>query len=426
MNVTPSPANTLSLTDPGDDTQRRYRYQAFYAALISLELLIEDTEFEEVFCEHHEDTLIKKKNGKFVGIQVKTRQPGRDPFKADEEQIINSLCRFVEQDIQFPDCFEKFIIATNYTFWNEEKENSRNLYYLISLAQEACINSSATLRKGLSNCVNQIKKCLEKRGNKGIDQESILDVLQRIELEEELPKFDDIESRLAKQIPDFFTEAGETGYDDLLYAARGLINRMFEAGSLQHVSGRTMYFSLFSNHKQMKTASIIDGKRISKTVVEQVLKERIHSNVLFSTRNHIPIEELPKGFRKTELKMAAGKVSANNIRNAKDYKYSTETLLNRWIHKYGTSKASRQFDQLKLIISSECQEVYDQKYSIEKPFGHEMLIDVRERIRNRITKEPDLFFRCTYEHLLGVVGILTEMCEVWWSEEFDIPSETMP
>ncbi len=419
---TSSPENTVSETDKGDDVQRRFRYQAFFASLILLELLKEDTEFDEVFCEHHEDTLVKKRDGTFIGIQVKTRLSGREPFKADEEQILNSLYRFVEQELQFPGLFVKFIIATNYTFWAEEKENSRNLRYLISLAKEACINKTSRLNRGLTNCINHISERLEKNGRMGIDRHLILDVLQRVELEENLPKFDDLESRLAFQISNIY-DTGEAGLDDLLFAAKGLINRAFEASSLQHVSARSMYFSLFSNPKKMMTDAIIDGKRLRVVDVEQVLKERIASHGSLATRNVIPVEDLPTGIRKMELKMAAGKVSAVNILGAKDQKYSSERLLLEWIHKYGSSNTTKRFDRLKLIIGNECREIYDQKYSKENPFGHDMLIEVRKQLRTRITSDPELFFGCKYEHLLGIVGILTEMCEVWWSEEFEIPPE---
>ncbi len=124
--------------------------------------------------------------------------------------------------------------------------------------------------------------------------------------------------------------------------------------------------------------------------------------------------------------MAAGDVSAQNIRAAKDHKHSAEALLIEWRYKHGASDANRKFDQLKLIVGNECREVYDQVFSEDDSFGQKMLIEIRNRLRNRITREPNLFFGCTYEHLLGIAGILTEMCEVWWSQEFEIPSEVSP
>ena len=59
-----SPNQEISTSDPGDDVQRRFRYQAAYAAFLSLQLLNEDSEFQEIYCEQREDALIRKKNEK--------------------------------------------------------------------------------------------------------------------------------------------------------------------------------------------------------------------------------------------------------------------------------------------------------------------------------------------------------------------------
>lgn len=65
------PDEVIDRTDPGDDMQRRLRYQATRAVMLSLSLLDDDAETEEIFCEHHEDLLIKKKGNRFIGEQVK-------------------------------------------------------------------------------------------------------------------------------------------------------------------------------------------------------------------------------------------------------------------------------------------------------------------------------------------------------------------
>lgn len=80
MSINPdvTPANTLDTKDPGDDVQRRFRYQAAYAAILSLALLDENSEFEEVFCEH----------------------------------LTHALKRFVEQTLEFPHHYSRFVLAT--------------------------------------------------------------------------------------------------------------------------------------------------------------------------------------------------------------------------------------------------------------------------------------------------------------------------
>ena len=85
--------------------------------------------------------------------------------------------------------------------------------------------------------------------------------------------------------------------------------------------------------------------------------------------------------------------------------------------------ADERYQHLKVIVGNECQEAYDLVQREDSPFGQDMLQDVRERIRARHANEPDSFLGCKYEHLLGVVGILTELCDVWWSEPFEVPHD---
>lgn len=422
-NVRIRPDNTLSATDPGDDTLRRYRYQAVYAAIISLDLFDEESEFEEIFCEQHEDILVKKKDGTFIGIQVKTRAPGRELFKSNDESVIRSLKRFVELSIEYPNHFSHFVLATNYAFWSEKK-NSSNLRHLLRLAKKAVETSSKQLTRPLPGYIKKLIKKIDLDPNVSVTSDMILNVLSQVELQDDLPKFDDVESRLAMhQIPSFY-DVGEAGYDDLLRAAKALINRMFEAAALQHVSAKQMYFALCLNPTEAQTDAIIDGKRIRKQNVEDILTESLFEHTLLSTKNKIEVADLPLGITKLALKMAAGKVSARNIRRIIDFKYSAENLINSWIYKYSPRKANRYYEQLMLIVGNECEEVYDLVQTEHKPFGKEMLNEVRQRLRRRLANDPHLFFGCEYEHLLGIVAILTEQCEVWWSEEFTIPGDT--
>jgi hypothetical protein len=80
----------LSMMDPGDDMQRRLRYQASYGALLCLDLLA-DEEIVEIFCEHHEDFLVKKSVGQYVGVQVKTRLPEDGEEESVEIEEISGI-----------------------------------------------------------------------------------------------------------------------------------------------------------------------------------------------------------------------------------------------------------------------------------------------------------------------------------------------
>ena len=416
-----SPENTLAKNDPGDDVQKRFRYQAGYAALISLSLLDVPQEYEEIFCEHHEDTLIRKSGNKFIGVQVKTRESGREPFKSDDTQILNTIKRFVEHNINFPGYFEKFVIATDYSFWADNKNRTTNLYKMIEVAEEARQDSQIRMHRELKRYVKKICDMINSENSINITatEKDVLDVLCMIELQEDLPKFNDLELRIAKSIQDHY-DIGNAEFSDLLSAAKDLINQIQEASSLTHISTKKAYFSLCDNPQQELVDEIITGKRISKTIVETILSKNLSSKTILKSIKDNPISELPKGMNILEFKMARGNISVENINMMKDQKYSTEYLLAQWLSKYNSKKAENQFTHIQSIVKNECLEAYDMLDIKSQPNGTKMLIEVRKRLRERYSNAANLFFDCQYEHLLGIAGILTEMCDIWWSEKFDI------
>jgi hypothetical protein len=79
------PDETVDRSDPGDDVLRRFRYQAGRAALLALLTLDDTSGVVEVFCEHHEDVLLRRVDGRFDAEQVKTRADGTSPFKSGDE-----------------------------------------------------------------------------------------------------------------------------------------------------------------------------------------------------------------------------------------------------------------------------------------------------------------------------------------------------
>jgi hypothetical protein len=252
--------------------------------------------------------------------------------------------------------------------------------------------------------------------------EAIISVVSEIEIDDSLPKFEDVKFRLCQLIPEFYPDGRDARYDNLLNSAKELINATLQAGSLDNTSALQIYFAYCENPKQELELSIINGKRITKPHIQNVLSHNISSQVLLQTRNSTFIEGLPKDTNIVDLKMAQGGVSYKNIQLTKDHKYSFEHLLDTWLYKYGSNKANEHFDHLKVIILNECTEVFDNTYKKDEPFGQSMLKEIRGRLRDRLEKEKHLFFDCEYEHLLGMTGILTEMCEVWWSDRFDIES----
>lgn len=109
-----TPDATLPSGDPGDETGRRFRYQWTYAAVLSCMLLDETCDVAEVFCEHHEDVLLKHTDASFTGIQVKTRQSDQDVWKTGDPAVKASWARFSRLESDYPGRFRAFRFLTNH------------------------------------------------------------------------------------------------------------------------------------------------------------------------------------------------------------------------------------------------------------------------------------------------------------------------
>jgi hypothetical protein len=281
MNRPITPESVLSNDDPGDDTQRRFRYQATYAAIISLSLLEENSNTDCLFCEHHEDVLIKQKDGTFVGIQIKTRLDSKSPYKAGDEPVINSLKRFIKLDSQFPGCFSQYVIAANNGFW-QEQETRNNLPYLLKLAK-AAIDDGITPHECLLTFVKKLS--FENEDIKLFNADgTVSDVASRvlrkvITQEEDLPKLEyperDLIEELAK-LPDM----SQRGYDGLKKLAEALVNEMFRAASLANNSSQPLYFYLLNDSAEQKTKAIIQGKRITREKILKIIQEHSSTQIL--------------------------------------------------------------------------------------------------------------------------------------------------
>lgn len=193
------PPDGLPSEDPGADTQRRFRYQAAYAALRLLELLRDETGLEELICEQFEDILLKHGERNFTGIQVKTRATGRMPFKATDPAMIHSLARFIDHEQRCPNCFSGFVIATNCGFWNVDR-TAGNLEYLLGLAAEATepLSPHGHLTKFAKRLCPPARDCRVAKSDPPA-LETVLAVLRKTKLEVGA-SLEGIESELVKQI----------------------------------------------------------------------------------------------------------------------------------------------------------------------------------------------------------------------------------
>jgi hypothetical protein len=108
------PSNAVAVGDPGDDIARRYQYQWAYAAILSCTLLDDTEDVAELFCEHHEDILLKHTDGTFTGLQLKTRNSDQRIWSTTDEDLWKSFAKFAGLEAAYPGQFRRFCFLTNH------------------------------------------------------------------------------------------------------------------------------------------------------------------------------------------------------------------------------------------------------------------------------------------------------------------------
>ncbi len=406
------PDTTLAKGDPGDETLRRYDFQKAYAAIVALELLKKDTKTIEVFCEQFEDVLVKLENGKFVGIQVKTKDLNLGAFSSGDEPIVKSLTRFVELELSFPGYFERYTIATN-TGFSEKPFKHTNIKYLIELAKKGNkedLIKNYSLGKKIITKISETCAC---------EVDVVISVLAKLSVH---PKFANLEKahlNVIDELRQIDIAKGQT-YGVLESISERLYTLISKASGLSECGNDVSVYLKSESSEDAKITSIIEGKRIGKIKLQELIQKEIENPVSLFLKDKPRIADMPRTEGKLVVKMDAGKISSDNVSLAKDHKYSAEAYLISWLHKQSSNSADKKYNQIRLAVKTECIEAYDDERTNDSEFGEAMLKNIRNRLRNRRREEPKTFFECDYEHLMGMVGILTEDCEVWWSEKFEI------
>jgi hypothetical protein len=403
----PTVEQVLSKTDPGDDMQRRLRYQASYGASLCLDLLVDDHDASEVFCEHHEDFLVKMKDNKYVGVQVKTRLPGEGPFKTGDEPVKSAISRFIKLDLQFPEQFLRFVLVANCDFYDGAKLET-NLAYVLEIIRTKPNKTFAGTMKTLIEELRKAHKC---------KKQAVLDVLMKVRLQGQVPKFEDMTASLIMKAAKLRPNIIE--FWALEACVKALIDRVLEASALSCNEPISSHFVFGSSPADSSLQSVIAHKRLAMNEVVSVISQVTAVLLMPSSNGNVMPTDVPTGSHIVERKMAAGRISAPSISAAKDQQTSAEYQLQQWIARYGAEVASQRRNQVDLLINTRCSEAFDKNRLDDAPFGTAMLSDVRTAIA-LLSEQKDQTFSLKYEQLLGFVSLSTQACRVWWSDPFPL------
>src|ERR1700694_353 len=109
----PSPVEAFDSTDPGDATQRNFRYQHAYGVILLVSGKLGLRPYTAIWCEQHEDYLAERNDAKFDAYQIKTSRPESGAWKLNDRELIKTIGRFAELVGEFEDSIADLFFVSN-------------------------------------------------------------------------------------------------------------------------------------------------------------------------------------------------------------------------------------------------------------------------------------------------------------------------
>jgi hypothetical protein len=400
------PDEVTARGDPGDETAQRYQYQWACAAIACCLLLDELEDVVEVFCEHHEDVLLKHRDGSFTGQQVKTRASTQPVWKTSDAAVRESCVRFARLESTFSGQFRRFQFLTNHPLYT--KENGNGLPYVLGAIRDE--STPTGVRQPALPFLKRVAREAE------CTEEIAHAALSKTDASDELPKLNDVQTRLVTTLTNIWDKANHCTAPALMRAVKQLVRVCGEASSLAHEGLLPVYLPMTIDPAAAKLAARIDGKRITKDRILAALESGLNQ---CAPLQGDPADVVAPGSGDGDLllkKLNAGGFSIVSRNSAVNLRDKADYLGIVWTQKHGATTGRQRYDHIRSLVLADAAQAHERTTTTAEPFGLRMLADLRSRVISRRQQGAQLY-ECSDEHLEGFAYSLTAQCKVQWSHD---------
>lgn len=403
---------TTVSSDPGDKVQGFFRYQAGYGVVLLIAAVTRYRPYVSIWCEHHEDLLAVCEDGFLEAYQVKTRAPELGTWNLSDSELKKSIKRFIGLDHTFPGKVRKCFFVSNAEASKSEakKELEKSPIHFFKAVQKARIEDETIAID--SPFDNSFKKLL---AHCECTAPQLLGVLKKTDFLKG-PGRDSFEAEISNEHIPTISECCHYTTAQLNALRDELIRIVQTASTFRTTDPKSHLLGIIS---PSEADPRILAKRIDvKSVIEKI-RESKPIPLRFAPLIHNPLSPTKGG----DLRVMSQKMQRGGLAD------QVESMINR------TTAAERHLLEMASRDPDECQMVCDQLYGVVKGecdeaklftstqsslYGPEMYRDVLKRLRGITETKPEMVCHQAYECLVGVAGLLTGECTVWWSAPFKL------
>lgn len=410
-----SPINTLDSADPGDEMQRNVRYQNACGVVILIDSIIEKKSYTSIWCEQHEDILGERKDGLFDFYQIKTRKPENGAWKLNDEQVIDSIKKFVSHFKKFENKCGKFYFVSNTNYLVSDAKKK------IGLSPIKLFKAIASEKHNGLKIPEEIQKSLETLSKHcGCKIEDLKKVLLQTEFILG-PERNSYETIISSDFLPQINECNNLSRSELNGLRDELIQVVSKASSLS-VENPDQYW--YCVHGDASNNPHLRDKRITVESVKILLQERQSVPLRFNkiVKNY-EFATTPKKRSILEKKFTYAGIG-DHLESMQNRMLATESRLLDLATRMPTKEFEERLNQFIALVKGECDESSLESQICDPAFRESMLRIVFKRLRELAEKKPSMVYFEQYEFLVGFAALLTTECAVWWSEKFDL--EVLP
>jgi hypothetical protein len=416
LNAQVSPVDVFDSTDPGDATLRNYRYQHTYCVMLLVSGKLEKHPYVAIWCEQHEDCLAERTDKTFDAYQIKTSRPENGAWKLNSLELMKTIGRFVELVQEFDDAIANLYFVSNTECQMVGPDNLND--HLRAQCPQLFLEHvrSCNTHNDINAIFDPPFRSLQ--AECGCSEELLFRVLGRMDIilgpsrreieaalsHEHIAQLDTCKSLNAEKLNDFRDH---------------LVSKVYRASSLQVEDA-------IRHLRPLICGTHIDPRLAAKRLpVDQlvVYAAEAHGPKVFQYIGE-PQIELGKERPPTVLEQ---KLTVGGLAEQIDYMAERERATERHLLEDLQRRPDRYPElskQIEQVVLGECREAHLRARTQPVPYGPTMLIDVQDRLRRIAREETALVGDHSYECLIGMAGLLTHECVVWWSPRFPIERES--